>query len=64
MMEQQLKLNIRREREISELMIVIEGLEQEIAKRKADIAVLESHLQRPFTAPNHRLLNEINIPPN
>jgi hypothetical protein len=39
-------------------------LEQEIAKQKADIAVLESQLQRPFTAPDHRFLKEINIPPN
>jgi hypothetical protein len=42
MMEQQLELNCRWEREISELTIAIEGLEQEIAKQKADIAVLES----------------------
>jgi predicted RNase H-like nuclease (RuvC/YqgF family) len=40
MMEQQLELNVGREREISELTIAIEGLEQEIAKQKADIAVL------------------------
>jgi hypothetical protein len=39
-------------------------LEQEIAKQKADIAVLESQLQRPFTASDHRLLKEIHIPPN
>jgi chromosome segregation ATPase len=64
MMEQQLELNVRREREISELTIAIEGLEQETPKQKADIAVLESQLQRPFTAPDHRLLKEINIPPN
>jgi hypothetical protein len=64
MMEQQLELNVRRKRGISELMIAIEGLEQEIAKQKADIAVLESQLQRPFTAPDHRLLKEINSPPN
>jgi hypothetical protein len=37
-----LELNVRREREISELTIANEGLEQEIAKQKADIAVLES----------------------
>jgi hypothetical protein len=42
MMEQQLELDVRREREISELMIASDGLEQEIAKQKADIAVLES----------------------
>jgi hypothetical protein len=64
MMEQQLELNIGREREINELTIVIEGSEQEIAKQKADIAVLEPQLQRPFTARNHRLVKEINIPPN
>jgi hypothetical protein len=64
MMKQQLELNVRREREISELTIVIERLEQEIAKQKDDIAVLESQLQRPFTAPDHRLLKEINVPPN
>jgi predicted phage tail protein len=64
MMEQQLELNVRREREIIELTIAIEGLEQEIAKQKADIAVLESQLQWPFTAPDHRLLKEISIPPN
>jgi hypothetical protein len=64
MMEQQLELNVRRESEISELMIAIEGLKQEIAKRKADIAVLESQLQRPFTAPDDHLLKEINIRPN
>jgi hypothetical protein len=64
MMEQKLGLNCRREREISELTIAIEGLEQETEKQKADIAVLESQLQRPFTAPDHRLLKEINIPPN
>jgi hypothetical protein len=64
MMEQQLELNVRREREISEFTIAIEGLEQEIAKQKADIAVLESQLQRPFTASDHRLLKEINIPPD
>jgi hypothetical protein len=57
-------LNVRREREISELTIAIEGLESEIAKQKADIAVLESQLQGHFTAPDHRLLKEINIPPN
>jgi hypothetical protein len=32
--------------------------------KKADIAVLEPQLQRPFTAPDHRLLKEINILPN
>jgi chromosome segregation ATPase len=64
MMVQRLELNVRREREISELTIAIEGLEQETAKQKADIAVLESQLQRPFTALDHRLLKEINIPPN
>jgi hypothetical protein len=64
MMEQQLELNVRREREVSELTIAIEGLEQKIAKQKADIAVLESWLQQSFTAPDHRLLKEINIPPN
>jgi hypothetical protein len=46
------------------LTIAIEGLGQEIAKQKADIAVLESQLQRPFTAPDHRFLKEINISPN
>jgi predicted RNase H-like nuclease (RuvC/YqgF family) len=56
MMEQQLELNVRREREISELTIAIEGLEQEIAEQKADIAVLESELQRPLTAPDDCLL--------
>jgi predicted RNase H-like nuclease (RuvC/YqgF family) len=50
MMEQELELNVQREREISELTIAIEGLEQEIAKQKVDIAVLELQLQRPFTA--------------
>jgi hypothetical protein len=40
-----LELSVRRECEISELAIVIEGLEQETAKQKADIAVLESQLQ-------------------
>jgi hypothetical protein len=64
MMEQQLELNIRREREISELTIAIEGLEQEIAKQKANIVVLESQLERPFIASDHRLLKKINIPPN
>jgi hypothetical protein len=64
MMEQQLELNVRRERESSELRMAIEGLGQEIAKQKTDIAVLESQLQRPFTAPDHRRLKEINIPPN
>jgi hypothetical protein len=39
-------------------------LEQEIAKQKTDIAVLESQLQRPFTAPDHHLLKEVNIPLN
>jgi predicted RNase H-like nuclease (RuvC/YqgF family) len=63
MMEQQLELTVRREREMSELTIAIEELEQKIAKQKADIAVLESQLQRPFTAPDHRFLKEINIPP-
>jgi hypothetical protein len=64
MMQYQLELNVWREREISELTTAIEGLEQEIAKQKADIAVLESQLQRPFTTPDHRLLKEINIPSN
>jgi hypothetical protein len=64
MIEQQLELNVRRERETSELTIAIEGLEHEIAKQKADIAVLESQLQGPFTAPDPRLLKEISIPPN
>jgi hypothetical protein len=64
MMEQQLELNCWREREIIELTIAIKGLEQEIAKQKAEIAVLESQLQRPFTAPDHRLLKEISSPPN
>jgi hypothetical protein len=64
MMEYQLELNVRREREINELTVAIEALEQEIVKQKADIAVLESQLQRPFTAPDHRLLKEITIPPN
>jgi hypothetical protein len=64
MMEEQLELNIRLERETSELAIVTERLEQEITKQKADIAVLESQLQRPFTPPNGRLLKEISIPPN
>jgi hypothetical protein len=41
MMEQHLELNVRRQREINELTIAIDGLEQEIAKQKADIAVLE-----------------------
>jgi hypothetical protein len=59
-----LELNVRREREISESTIAIDGLEQEIAKQKADIPVLESQLQRPFTAPDHSFLKEINIPPN
>jgi hypothetical protein len=63
-MEQQLALNVRREREISELTIVIDGLEQEITKQKADIAVLESQLSRLFTAPDRRFLKEISIPPN
>jgi septal ring factor EnvC (AmiA/AmiB activator) len=40
MMEQQMELTVRREREINELMIAIEELEQEIAKQKVDIAVL------------------------
>jgi hypothetical protein len=44
MMEQQLELNVRRERDINKLTIAIDGLEQEIAKQKADIAVLESQL--------------------
>jgi chromosome segregation ATPase len=64
MMGQQLELNVRRECESSELTIPIEGLEQKIAKQKADIAVLESRLQPPFTALDHRLLKEINILPN
>jgi hypothetical protein len=64
MMEQQLELNVRRECEISEWTIAIEGLEQEIAKQKVDITVLESQLQRLFTAPDHRLLKGINIPLN
>jgi predicted dinucleotide-binding enzyme len=42
MMQQQLELNVRREREISELTIAIEGLKQEMARQKADIVVLES----------------------
>jgi predicted RNase H-like nuclease (RuvC/YqgF family) len=42
MMERQLELNIRREREISELTVVIEDLEQEISKQKANIAGLGS----------------------
>jgi predicted RNase H-like nuclease (RuvC/YqgF family) len=62
MMEQQLELNVQLEREISELTIAIEGLEQKITKQKADIALLESQLQWPFTAPDHRLLKEINSP--
>jgi hypothetical protein len=45
MMEEQLELNVQRRREISELIIAFEGLEQEIAKQKADIAVLASQLQ-------------------
>jgi hypothetical protein len=45
MMVQQLELNVRWEHAISELTIAIEGLEQKIAKQKADIAVLESQLQ-------------------
>jgi hypothetical protein len=64
MMERQLELNIQREREITEPTIVIAGLEQEISKQKADIAVLESQLQRRFTAPGHRPLTAIDIPPN
>jgi chromosome segregation ATPase len=64
MMKQQLELNVRRECEISELTIAIDGLEQEITKQKADIAVLESQLQRPFTAPDRSFLKEINIPPD
>jgi hypothetical protein len=64
MMEQQSELSVRREREINELMIAIDALEQEIAKQKADIAGLESQMQRPFTAPDHSFLKEINIPPN
>jgi predicted RNase H-like nuclease (RuvC/YqgF family) len=55
MMERQLELNIRREREITELTIAIAGLEQEISKQKADIAGLESQLHRRFTAPDYRL---------
>jgi hypothetical protein len=51
-----LELNVRREREINELTITVEGLEQEIAKQQADIAVLKSQLQRPFAAPDHHLL--------
>jgi hypothetical protein len=46
------------------LTLAIDELEQEIAKQKADITVLESQLQRPFTAANHSFLKEINIPPN
>jgi chromosome segregation ATPase len=64
MMERQLELNIQRERDVTELTIAIAGLEQEISKQKADITVLESQLQRRFTAPDHRLLTGINIPPN
>jgi hypothetical protein len=63
-MEQQLELNIQREHEITGLTIVIAGLEQEISTQKADIAVLESQLQRRFTVPDHRLLTAIDIPPN
>jgi hypothetical protein len=63
-MEQKLELIVRRELEISELTIAIDGLEQETAKQKADIVVLESQLQRPFTAPNYCFFKEINIPPN
>jgi predicted RNase H-like nuclease (RuvC/YqgF family) len=48
MIEEKLELNVRREREINELTIAINGLEQEIAEQKADIAVLESQLQRIF----------------
>jgi hypothetical protein len=59
-----LELNVRPEREITELTIAIEGLEQEIAKHKADIAVLESQLQRSFSTPHHRLLKETNVPAN
>jgi hypothetical protein len=55
MMERQLELNIQPERKITELTIAIAGLEQEISKQKPDIAVLESQLQRRFTAPDHRL---------
>jgi AmiR/NasT family two-component response regulator len=51
--EQQLELNIRRPREISELATVIEGLKQELSKQKADIAVLESEPQRQLTATDH-----------
>jgi hypothetical protein len=61
MTERQLELNIQREREINELTIVIAGLEQEISKQKANIAVLESQLQRRFTAPDHRVLTAIDI---
>jgi predicted RNase H-like nuclease (RuvC/YqgF family) len=64
MMKQQLELNARQEREISELTVAIEGLEQEIAKQKAHIAIIESQLQRPFTLSDHRLLKVINNPPN
>jgi hypothetical protein len=59
-----LELNIQRERESTEPTIAIAGLEQEISKQKADIAVLESQLQRRFTAPDHRLLTAIDIHPN
>jgi predicted RNase H-like nuclease (RuvC/YqgF family) len=64
MMERYLELKIQRECEITELTIAIAGLKQEISKQKADIAVLESQLQRRFTAPDHRLLTAIDIPPN
>jgi hypothetical protein len=63
-MERQLESNIQREREITELTIAIAGLEEEISKQKADVTVLESQLQRRFTAPDHRLLTAIDIPPN
>jgi hypothetical protein len=64
MMEQQLELSVRREHEINELTIAIEGLAQEIAKQKGDATVLESQLQRTFTTPDHHLLKEINNLPN
>jgi hypothetical protein len=64
MVERQFELNIQRDREITELTIAIAGLEREIAKQKADIAVLESQLQRRFTAPDDRPLTAIDIPPN
>jgi uncharacterized small protein (DUF1192 family) len=64
MMERQLELNIQREREITELTTSVAGLEEKISIQKADIAVLESQLQRRFTAPDHRLFTAIDILPN